>query len=155
MLSVSRNLVNWYIIYGTTFNDTQGYRNWHVSSRSCEACCELLYLVTLLYFSLLNCRHFRWGHITLPIVACSNNISIYLAPFLRYHHFCSVLTACDLEKSFTFNNKSNKHIIVKMCNILPEMWVLERFQTTKVTIPLTDHHWYLFVPFDRPHMIFY
>jgi len=57
------------------------------------------------------------------------------------------VTACDLEKSFTFDNKFKsqatftflfmcKHTVVKR-PIFPELWVLQKVKTAKVTFSLT------------------
>jgi len=40
-----------------------------------------------------------WYHFLLVI--CGNNV--YFAPFTKYHHFYSVLTACNLVKSHSFD----------------------------------------------------
>jgi len=55
------------------------------------------------------------GHYNLldrPYTSISRNVSglllqLYLAPFAtpRYYHLPVYVTACDLEKSFTFDNK--------------------------------------------------
>jgi len=40
--------------------------------------------------------------------------------------------------------------------MLHEVWDLERFQTAKVTLKVTERHWHLaVVPIDRPHTISY
>ena len=36
--------------------------------------------------------------------------------------------------------------------LFPEVWELERFQIAKVTLNVTQGHWLVLVPFDKPHI---
>jgi len=68
---------------------------------------------------------------------------IYLAPFPRYYQVAVYLTTNDLDKSspLTIKFKSQagcavryicEHIVVKRA-VFPELWILQGFQTAKVT----------------------
>jgi len=92
-------------------------------------------------------QSYSTARISFPIRAVTASC---VAPFQRYYHFCRVrVTACDFEKSFSFNRTSwnyrpralsdpcvNTSYLIRA--VFPEVWELEKkkgfkLQTAKVT----------------------